>query len=332
MQRMKRSAARDGAGAGGSNILRGGKNAYDSKAKLGNWVEEEAAAGIMGAAYTHPRFATTTRLSNEKGVGPGTKFSGGVKFGAGLVRPQQREVAADAWATTTQSLQSGAALPEFSSTYKMTGGIRSRKDLEAYRKRWTSDTSVMRKTRFVTEMNEALGGSVPQFKYRTLRSLPGQPKALERLRDRLAESAGTFCLRALRRAFTARDAGGYMELGEADFRAAVGEVGAAARDDLDACWARFQDQGAVDAAAFLGAMRGDMTDVRAEAVGAAWELLGGAPDAVVPTGALGSVGEQLAADGLATEGEVTFDEFFDYWHDVGATVVDDAQFVKMCGL
>jgi hypothetical protein len=38
---MKRSAAKDGAGAGGSNILRGGKNTYSSKAKLDNWVEEE---------------------------------------------------------------------------------------------------------------------------------------------------------------------------------------------------------------------------------------------------------------------------------------------------
>ena len=295
------------------------------QAKLGNWVEEEAAAGLVKAGYTHPRFATTTRLSNESGVGITAD-----KFGAGLVRPAPHKVEADAWATTTASLQGGHALPEFSSTYKMSGGIKTRADLEAYRKRWTSDTSVMRKARFVTEMNEALGGSVPQFKYRTLRTLPGQPKALERLRDRIAEMSGTFALRALRRAFAERDTAGFMELQEDAFKAAISAVGRVAADDVDGCWNRFQEDGVVDTAAFLSAMRGDMSDTRLEAVSAAWELLGGSPEQAVPAETLGAMAAQL--DELATPGEVTFDEFVEYWRDVGATVVEDSQFIKLCGL
>ena len=328
MQRMKRSAARDGAGAGGSNILRGGKNQYGSSALLGNWVEETAAAGIVKSSYTHPRFATTTRLSNEGGVG-----ITGDKFGAGLVRPQEQKPADDAWATTTSTMQNGKADPYFSSSFRMTGGIGDREELEDYRKQWTSDTPVMRKTRFITEMNEALGRHIPQFKYRTLRKLPGQPRALELLRNRLVEGNGTFAIRQLRRALEARDADGLGQVTAEQFAAAIADAGGAAAEDVRICFDKKEVDGYCDIGAFMSAIAGEQTEARVAAVTAAWEALGGQPGGVgtVSVAQLGSVIGTLF-DEQATEGDgVNFDEFTAAWADIGAAVVDDGEFTKLCG-
>ena len=65
-----------------------------------------------------------------------------------------------------------------------------------------------------------------------------------------------------------------------------------------------------------------------------WEALGGQPggEGTVPVAQLGSVMGNLF-DGQATEeGDgVNFDEFSAALTDIGAAVVDDAEFVQLCG-
>lgn len=98
-------------GAGGSNILRGGKRSYDCKTLVGNFVEEAYRPGALsGARDGGETYATNTQLQMLEGVGCSTK-----PFGAGLKRPDDpkydyNEVVgpdktrgADTWISVSQS-------------------------------------------------------------------------------------------------------------------------------------------------------------------------------------------------------------------------------------
>ena len=126
----------------GSNSLRGGKNIYSARSKLGNWVEEEYKPGIPTRGFSTRRFVTTSATQQLEGAGRSVAES--EAFGAGVeaAEPRDRFDYADiihpdttqhpgVWSSVTKSMHKGpddAAPTEFSTTFKLkvTNSIRLR--------------------------------------------------------------------------------------------------------------------------------------------------------------------------------------------------------------
>ena len=67
----------------GSNALRGGKNIYAAKTKVGNWVEEEYKPGVPTRGFSTRRFVTTTVHQQLDGCGRSTTEVEGFGVGVG---------------------------------------------------------------------------------------------------------------------------------------------------------------------------------------------------------------------------------------------------------
>jgi len=93
------------------------------------------------------------------------------------------------WQTVTASAHAAPGsrgATEFSTTFKLTGGITDANRLSDYRSKWTTETDVMRQTRFATENTITQGKAVPsEFKARTTRNMPGVPKVVETVRAKI---------------------------------------------------------------------------------------------------------------------------------------------------
>lgn len=103
--------------SGGSNILRGGKRAYECKTLVGNFVEEAYRPNATKASWSGgANYETSTKAQMMTGVGLITK-----EFGAGLKKSDESKydytqlIGADksrgptTWETLTQSTHSGTS-------------------------------------------------------------------------------------------------------------------------------------------------------------------------------------------------------------------------------
>lgn len=365
MQRTKRSAAKDGAGAGGSNILRGGKNTYSSRAKLGNWVEEEYRPEINTSNFSESRYKSTA-FDQQDGFGGNQE----VVFGAALPPPGDAKVdyenvifpdrtnSASNWETVTQSAHAAPGsrkATEFSTTFKLTGGIGNQGQLDAYREKWTTETDVMRKTRFATENTITQGNAVAKdFKARTLRSLPGAPKVVETIRAKIIERGGEHGIRGIARSFRIMDDSNDKALSFNEFKYGIKDYGL--RDisdpDLQTCFNYFDRDGGgvLDFDEFIRGVRGKLNQKRVNLIGLAFDKLDKTGNGTVELNDLQGVyngtmhpkvlagemteDEVLADfmkqwDTLEADGIVTFEEFCEYYKDVSCSIDDDEYFELM---
>jgi len=362
---MKRSAAKDGAGAGGSNILRGGKNTYTSKAKLGNWVEEEFKPEINVDNFSEPKYLSTANQQNKDGVKVKTSM-----FGAGLKAPEPYNVdynnvvfpdktnQADKWESVTQSAHAAPGsrgATEFSTSFKLKGGITDPKQLEEYRAKWSQETDVMRGKRFATNNSITLNTGVEaKYRARTVRKMPGVPAVVERTRDKILERGGNHGLRGIRRSFKVMDDSGDKKMSFMEFKYGLKDYGLRELTDIDfeMIWKYFDrdESGFVSFDEFLRGLRGEMTQRRIDLIGEAYDKLDRTGDGRVTVEDLSGVydtsmhpdvltkklteeevmiGFMGQWDTLEKDGVVTFDEFIEYYKDVSCSVDEDDYFELM---
>jgi len=365
MQRTKRSAAKDGAGAGGSNILRGGKNTFTSKAKLGNWVEEEYRPEVNTNNFSENRYKSTASAQQD-GYGGNQE----VTFGAALKskRPENfdyenvifpdKKNGADKWETVTSSAHANPGsrgATEFSTTFKLTGGITDPAKLDEYREKWTTETEIMRKTRFATENTITQGKAVTSdFKARTVRKLPGAPKVVEEIRAKIIERGGEHGIRGIARSFRVMDDSNDKALTFLEFKYGLKNYGITdmADKDLQTCFNYFDrdDSQCVNFDEFIRGVRGKLNQRRTDLIGKAFDKLDKTGNGVVELNDLqgvynGSMHPAVLAgqkseddilrdfmtqwDTLERDGVVSFEEFCDYYKDVSCSIDDDDYFELM---
>ncbi|KAJ0409444.1 hypothetical protein P43SY_002334 [Pythium insidiosum] len=160
--------------SGGSNILRGGKRTYDCKTLVGNFVEESYRPNAIQSSWPGgPAFETTAGHQMHQGAKVSVK-----EFGAGLKKADDPKydyhniVGADktstsaTWKSLTHSAHANTSTPtEFAAPREMRGRKMSGEELEAHRKRWTTEGDELRKMRYVTELSAATDKVVkPHFR------------------------------------------------------------------------------------------------------------------------------------------------------------------------
>jgi len=364
MQRTKRSAAKDGAGAGGSNILRGGKNTFTSKAKLGNWVEEEYRPEVNTNNFSESRYKSTASAqqdgyggNQERTFGAGLPKPAGTDYDYGNVMFPDNRNGADKWETVTSSAHAepgSRGATEFSTTFKLTGGITDSAKLDAYREKWTTETDIMRKTRFATENTITQGKAVTsEFKAQTVRSLPGAPKVVEEIRAKILERGGSHGIRGIARSFKIMDDSNDKALTFLEFKFGLKDYGLTIPDrDIATCFNYFDRDGSqtMNFDDFIRGVRGKLNERRVELIGLAFDKLDKTGNGVVELDDLqgvynGSMHPEVLAgaktenevlaefmtqwDTLQAEGQVTFEEFCEYYKDVSCSIDDDDYFELM---
>ena len=352
MQRMKRSAAKDGAGAGGSNILRGGKNTYSSKAKLDNWVEEEYKPEINVGNFSASKYESTAAFGQRDGL-VGNKPT----FGAGLKAPEPEDfdygniVCADkrntdkTWKTVTTSVHGDTFPSEFSTTFHLTGGIQDKKELDNYRKQWSTDEELLRTKRFVTEATatQTTAGR-GRFANKQVRALAGIPKTVEKIQQKILEKGGETGIRAVRSLFAAGDS----VLSQAGFAQGLKNFGLQlSAMDIETAFKYFDKDGSgeLSVSEFMTAMCGNLTENRRGLIGLAFDMLDRTGEGTVLVEDLASYdanGHPNVQMGKQQPGEVkaefmsqwsgdsiVFDQFLEYYRDISAAIPDDDYFEMM---
>jgi len=361
----KRSAAKDGAGAGGSNILRGGKNTFTSKAKLGNWVEEEYRPDINTANFSGDRYKSTASSQQDGYGGNRTRTFGAalkpedpdnVDY-ANVIFPDKTN-GAGKWQTVTASAHAAPGsrgATEFSTTFKLTGGITDANRLSDYRSKWTTETDVMRQTRFATENTITQGKAVPsEFKARTTRNMPGVPKVVETVRAKIIARGNGHGIRGIARSFRIMDDNNNKCLSLAEFKKGIKDYGLKdiSNTDLEMCFNHFDrgKEGSIDYNEFVRTLRGQLSQRRVTLIGMAFDKLDktgngvielddlrGVYDASMHPDCLKGISSEdevlanfmLQWDTLERDGVCTFDEFCEYYRDVSCSIDDDDYFELM---
>ena len=186
----------------GSNALRGGKNIYAAKTRWATGSRKSTNPCTYARLSTR-RFVTTTVHQQLDGCGRSTTEVEG--FGAAScpkpVRFNYKDIikldttaTGAPWETVTKSVHvkpKEGSQTEFSTTFKLRGGLPDREALAKYREEWTSDTPLGASMRFKTSAAEGQSGTPAQFRAQTLRKLPGTPLAVERLRSKLIDTVAS---------------------------------------------------------------------------------------------------------------------------------------------
>lgn len=188
----------------GANGLRGGSRTYSVKVQTPNWVEMYGGPAYYKRGFTNVDFQTECQHQQK-----GATLTGPPQFGAGLPLPAMHLKSDPSTADSfveTEYVDRRSTMQYSNDTmmankadfkeYKPIPTL-SREALETYRQNWTADTEVGRNVRFITESRLA-GACIKKFGVRTVRLLPGSPKALENFRERLIERFGIFGLSAMR--------------------------------------------------------------------------------------------------------------------------------------
>jgi hypothetical protein len=229
--------------AQGSNVLRGGKHTYTRHTLESNWYEDRAEPSYEGS---RPE-ARTEEAARQLAV-TGARIP---KYGAAILDAEDRarrgarydpsntilpdtHARAAGWkATTAASYRpvgdpADAVVVATSSTFhpKLNPMVSDSDALATYRARWLNQQDGTFRDRFRTEQTEALSKPVgDSFKVSTVRALPGVPKSLERLRERLVERFGLQTFWLVRRAFAAMDDNGDGVLNPEELRGGVADLG-----------------------------------------------------------------------------------------------------------
>lgn len=242
---------------------------------------------------------------------------------------------------------------EFSTTFKLKGGINDPAKLAAYRSKWTTETDVMRKTRFATENTITQGAAKPDFQARTIRSLPGEPKIVETIRAKVLARGDGLGIRGIARSFKIMDDNNSKTMSLAEFKKGIKDYGLQVSDvDLETCFKIFDrdSSGSLDYDEFIRSLRGKLNDRRLRLIGLAFDKLDKTGNGVVELDDLQDVydgsmhpnvlkgdkteDEVLSDfmsqwDTLEQDGIVTFDEFCEYYKDVSCSIDDDDYFELM---
>lgn len=352
----------------GSNSLRGGKNLFGAKTKVGNWVEEEYKPGVPTRGFSTRRFVTTTATQQLEGCG--RSITEAESFGAGVMpaKPTSRFNYADVinpdttqqpgkWQTVTKSVHlapQDATQTEFSTTFKLKGGLPDREALAKYRDEWTSDTPMGASMRFKTSASMSADEcATPQFRTKTLRKLPGTPLAVERLQSKLADCRGFTAILDIKKTFRGLDVSGDGMLQGPELRRGLADMGITLSDaDFDGIFKYFDKSGdgSVSLQEFATCLRGSMSEARVQIVKEVFAKLDATGDGVVKTDDLkqfydlskhpdyqsGAISEEAVLSSLIEQwdlyekdGTVTIDDFLEYYHDLGSCIDDDVYFEWM---
>ena len=351
----------------GSNSLRGGKNIYAAKTKVGNWVEEEYKPGVPTRGFSTRRFVTTTVHQQLDGCGRSTTEVGGFGVGVMPAKPTSRFNYADiinpdttatgaSWETVTKSVHvkpKEGSQTEFSTTFKLRGGLPDREALAKYREEWTSDTPLGASMRFKTSAAEGQSGTPAQFRAQTLRKLPGTPLAVERLRSKLIDNSGFSAILEIKKCFRELDASGDGTLQGPELRGGLAGMGITLSDgDFDGIFKFFDSSGdgSIDIHEFAARLRGTMKDSRVTIIKEVFNNLDKTGDGFVtvddlrgvydvhanPDVSAGSVSADVALqnflaqwDLFEKDGKISVDDFIEYYHDLGSLIDDDVYFEWM---
>lgn len=139
----------------------------------------------------------------------------------------------------------------------------------------TCENAVARDMRFQTVSMAAANAGVPEkFRVRPVRTLPGTPIAVERLRERLIQSHGHFGLVALHNALARMDTSGDGVLDKVELQQGLANEFGISLSKVDAQHVfGFFDRngdGRIDIAEFVHGLQGELSPERAKAVNAAF--------------------------------------------------------------
>jgi len=177
----------------GSNGLRGAKKAYSCKIAVGPWLEEWGGQSYYHRGFHKPEFETEAISAQLNGL----KFKPST-YGAGINdAPDRKTTVKDSFSVNDK--EKWATNYQLMGTYAWHGQVEETlfpvkdevKDiLTTYRQQWTTDTHKSRHMRFQTETIVASNFLSDKFKSESIRSLPGTPKALERLHQKIIDKYG----------------------------------------------------------------------------------------------------------------------------------------------
>lgn len=175
----------------GANGLRGGINTYSVKTIDGNWLEEYGGPSGYKRGFTSADFQTEAQHAQL-----GVTLKSAPEFGAEIPMPNSEGPTdvPDRWTTTSMIMTSSIN----KSDEIVAPPKKVAEAIENYRKTWTTDSDIDRRIRFQTESR--LAGNVTSAKFHTqsVRVLPGTPKALENLREKLVERFGVLAISVLK--------------------------------------------------------------------------------------------------------------------------------------
>lgn len=235
--------------ASGSNVLRGGKRTYTSRTLESGWYEDRASPSFTGG-----RPEARTEEAIRQATVAGRRIP---KYGAAILDAEERAASTQRYDAHNTVLPDTHARPSTwrstaSAAYRPGGEVAdkatlesgttfrpqrhpmtdSAKDLAEYRSRWLNQSAHGQTGRFRTEAAEALSTPVaPRFRAAQVRALPGVPKSVESLRDRLVGSGGVLALTRLRRAFAAMDDNGDGVLSREELRSGLADLSVAVSVD-----------------------------------------------------------------------------------------------------
>ncbi|KAF0692073.1 Aste57867_16788 [Aphanomyces stellatus] len=144
---------------GGSNILRGGKRSYECGTLIGNFVEEAYRPGVaLSQGFSAPMYTTSTQLQQSNGVlkqsfGPALQPPLNPRYDyTNLVGPDKLHFPST-WTPASVTCESH---PRNLKAHTLVGA-----ELEAYRKKWTTEQDGVKQLRFNTEAIATQGVVVP---------------------------------------------------------------------------------------------------------------------------------------------------------------------------
>lgn len=259
--------------APGANHLRGGKGQYSTRTKVGNWVEDET-EGPLVPGFVSEAMLSTTQLQQLEGQGrPVRIFGGGLPAEVKKTTPTTNPIVttpittSDHWMSTTHLLH---RIPDAEAEASAHPSSPSR-DVQEYRKHWTSENPVARSLRFQTVSMAAANQGVPEkFRARPLRILPGTPLAVEHLRERLVQTHGNLGLVSLHNVLVKMDTTGDGVLDRSELQQGLAKEFGIALSKVDAKqifdYFDKNGDGVIDIAEFVHGLQGELSVERARAV------------------------------------------------------------------